>query len=83
MTGIFLSGMLGGMENLTSYLKSKGLSQKQFAESVGITQSSLSKMCAGLIMPSLDTAIRIAKETSGAVPADCWAGAKANEASVK
>jgi transcriptional regulator with XRE-family HTH domain len=60
------------MENLIAYLKQNGISQSRFAETVGVTQSSLSKMCSGLILPSLETAVRIAKETGGKVPVEVW-----------
>lgn len=60
------------MEHLINYLKQSGIPQARFAEAVGITQSSLSKMCAGIIKPSLKTAVRIEAETAGAVPASSW-----------
>jgi transcriptional regulator with XRE-family HTH domain len=60
------------MEKLITYLKENGVSQTQFAERIGITQSSLSKMCAGVILPSLETANRISIETGGHVSAESW-----------
>ena len=60
------------MEKLTSYLKSNGIAQTKFASEIGITQSSLSKMCAGQITPSLETAVRISTATGGAVPVESW-----------
>lgn len=73
MTVIFLSGMLQGMEQLTSYLKSHSISQTVFAERIGVSQSALSKMCSGSISPALKTALDIARETGGAVPVEVWA----------
>jgi transcriptional regulator with XRE-family HTH domain len=60
------------MEKLKSYLRTNAIPQSQFAEAVGISQSALSKMCAGIIQPSLKTAKRIATATDGAVAVDCW-----------
>lgn len=60
------------MEKLSSYLKSNSIPQTKFAGEVGITQSALSKMCAGQISPSLETAVKIAAITKGAVPVESW-----------
>ena len=65
--------MLAGMEHLTSYLKSRSISQAVFAEKIGVTQSAISKLCSGAIFPELETALTIARETGGAVPVEAWA----------
>jgi DNA-binding transcriptional regulator YdaS (Cro superfamily) len=43
-----------------------------FANSIGISQSALSKMCSGAIFPALQTAIEIERITGGAVPVSSW-----------
>jgi transcriptional regulator with XRE-family HTH domain len=60
------------MEKLIAYLKDKQIPQVQFAARIGITQSALSKMCGGVISPSLQTIALIEKETGGDVPAQAW-----------
>lgn len=69
------------MEKLTSYLKANGIPQTKFAGEIGITQSSLSKMCAGQIAPSLETAVKIDRATGGAVPVDSWVTSEDRKAS--
>jgi transcriptional regulator with XRE-family HTH domain len=60
------------MEKLASFIKTKGMTQASFAESVGITQSTLSKLCAGPKGPSLETALAIERETGGKVAVADW-----------
>jgi transcriptional regulator with XRE-family HTH domain len=72
LTGIFPLGILPGMETLPQYLKRLGIPQSQFAVTVGITQSHLSKICSGINRPSLQIATRIEKTTAGAIPASSW-----------
>lgn len=63
------------MHILTSYRKSKGISQRAFAEAVDVDQSIVSRLETGDMRPSLSLALRIDKETSGAVPVTTWAEA--------
>lgn len=60
-------------ERLAAFLKANGTAQEAFALRIGIKQGSLSKICRGIIRPSLDTATAIEVETDGAVPATSWA----------
>ena len=62
-------------ERLADHLKAHSVSQAQFAESIGINQASLSKICRGLFRPSLPTAVAISRETGGAIPTDAWVAA--------
>lgn len=50
-----------GMKNLTSIRKSKGLSQTELAETVGIKQATVSRIEKGVNNPSLDVAEKIAE----------------------
>ena len=60
------------MENkLASYLKAAGKTQSSFAATVGVTQGALSKLC-GQGQPSLETALRIERETDAAVAVEDW-----------
>lgn len=60
------------MNALATYLKVKSLRQHDFAGRVGATQSTISKLSAGEVKPSLELAIAIERATSGAVPATSW-----------
>lgn len=65
------------MEKLRSYLEANSLSQAAFAVRVGLNQATISKLCAGSMRPSLETAARIAAATDGAVPYESWIGGQA------
>lgn len=54
--------------SLREYLVREGLSQAQFANRVRLTQSSVSRMIAGDLAPSLSTAVRISRLTG--IPVD-------------
>ena len=60
------------MEQLASYLAQAGLTQAQFAERIGCTQSHVAHMLAGRRTPKTGLALVIERETGGAVPFDCW-----------
>lgn len=60
------------MEKLEAYLAANGIRQSQFAERIGVTQATVSKLIAGSVAPSLALAVRIQRETFGAVPCDAW-----------
>lgn len=61
------------MNILNQYLKTNRVSQQDFAARVGVTQSTVSKLCRGTSRPSLDVAILIDKATGGKVPPSSWA----------
>ena len=60
------------MEKLASYLERHGLTQRQFADSIGKDQSVVCRLANGLAAPGLDTAIRIQTATAGEVPITAW-----------
>ena len=60
------------MEKLVAHIRACGQTQSQFAPLIGVTQASLSKMCRGVIRPSLETALKIEAVTEGAVPVSAW-----------
>lgn len=62
------------MVTLTQYRAERGLSQRAFADLIGVHKSIVSKIEAGTARPGLALAGRIEKETSGAVPALSWLG---------
>lgn len=55
------------MATLTEHLSASGLTQRQFAASLGISASYLSEIICGLKRPGLSLAVRIERETGGAV----------------
>jgi transcriptional regulator with XRE-family HTH domain len=65
-------GILPRMQKLITYLREKQITQSSFAGRIGITQAALSRMLSGQIAPSLETAVKIQRETDGAVKADEW-----------
>lgn len=60
------------MEKLSSYLSSQKITQRQFAEAVGVDQSVVSRLTRLEMMPSLELAVKIQNATGGAVPATSW-----------
>lgn len=63
------------MTPLTEYMKSEraaGKNQAKVAARLGISRSYLSEIASGAKKPSLDVAVRIERETGGAVPATSW-----------
>jgi transcriptional regulator with XRE-family HTH domain len=64
------------MTLLSKYLKEHRIAQADFATSVGVTQSVVSRMASGATKPGLDLAVRIERATLGLVPAACWVDAK-------
>lgn len=62
-----LCAKVRGMATLTEHLAASGLTQRQFAAELGISTSYLSEMVSGLKRPSLSLALRIERETGGAV----------------
>jgi len=57
---------------LSEWLAETGLTQKQFAERIGVTQGAVSMMCRDKPRLSLDVAVKIERATRGAVPVEEW-----------
>lgn len=60
------------MMTLASYLKIHGLTQAEFAERIGVRQSTISKLCSGAISVRMQTAAIIERATNGQVPMSSW-----------
>jgi transcriptional regulator with XRE-family HTH domain len=60
------------MNDLKTYLVDRRLRQADFAERLGITQATVSRLAAKTALPSLELAFAIERETGGAVPAASW-----------
>ncbi|WP_089848771.1 helix-turn-helix transcriptional regulator [Salipiger marinus] len=60
------------MQKLAEYRKQVGISQREFADLVGVHQSIISKLEAGRAQPGLSLAVRIQKATSDHVPVTVW-----------
>jgi plasmid maintenance system antidote protein VapI len=62
------------METLTlaQWLKSNGVRQADFAETVGRTQATISRLVGGEAQPSAELAARIEQATGGQVPFWTW-----------
>jgi DNA-binding XRE family transcriptional regulator len=63
---------MSSMENLTQYRAKHGLSQRAFADLVGVDKSIISKIEAKKAKPGLELAGRIERETGGKVKAVSW-----------
>ena len=61
------------MNQLSQYLTREGVTQSAFAERLGLTQATVSRLASGLLRPRLDTALAIERITAGAVPVESWA----------
>lgn len=57
---------------LAEHISRSGMRQKEWAERFGISQPYLSDLLRGNRTPSLEVAVRIERETQGAVPAVSW-----------
>lgn len=57
---------------LSTYLKSTGETQKQFAERIGVTQAFVSKLCGVDPKLSLETALTIEAATGGQIRIEMW-----------
>jgi DNA-binding XRE family transcriptional regulator len=60
------------MNVLKKYRKDVSIRQTEFAEVVGVTQSTISKIESGEINPSLELAVAIERATGGAIPPSSW-----------
>mgnify|MGYP000330001373 CR=1 FL=1 len=67
-----------GMENLATYLNSRGISQREFARLLGVDPSIVSRLVHGLMRPSLELAVKIERLTSGRIKAASWVPASTN-----
>jgi transcriptional regulator with XRE-family HTH domain len=65
---------------LERWLKKNRLSQNQFAEQSGISQSLLSKYIRGARRPNVDQALAIERATDGGVPVEQWESTTAKSA---
>ncbi len=63
--------------NLSAWIRAKKIKQNEFARILGISEPFLSQLKNGSHTPSLEVAHRIAIETKGKVPMNCWLDAKA------
>lgn len=60
------------MSHLNAYLARSGIKQATFAQRVGVTQATISKLVARTMQPSLELAMKIEDATGGAVSARSW-----------
>lgn len=61
------------MRDLKTYLSETGETQAEFAGRIGVSQGTVSKLCKGLISPSLTLALKIDTATDGEVSVKAWA----------
>lgn len=62
---------------LRTWLKDSDITPAEFARRVGYDRSNFHNILKGNIWPTLELALRIERETDGAVPMRTWAEAKA------
>ncbi len=60
------------MNGLRKYRRETGTRQSDFADEVGVSQGTISKIENGDSLPSLTLAISISRVTEGAVPVEAW-----------
>lgn len=60
------------MSNLSAFLTSKQIRQQDFAERIGVTQATVSRLAKRTMMPSLPLAVEIERATDGEVPVSSW-----------
>lgn len=60
------------MSNLQVYLTENGITQRAFADALGVDQSVVSRLSRKKMNPGLPLAVRIESATGGAVPAKSW-----------
>lgn len=63
--------------DLATYLASKGLTEAQFADRVGIGRPTINRIKRGIMQPSVELAIRIEQATGCAVRAETLSDAVA------
>lgn len=69
------------MEHLKAYRQKQGILQAAFAEMLGTTQTTISKLESGKLTPNLILAHKIEVATGGAVPMSSWVESTQKEAS--
>ena len=60
------------MSTLRAFLLESNETQAEFAERIGVSQGTVSKLCKGLISPSLPLALKIQRVTDGKVTVESW-----------
>lgn len=60
------------MATLSEYLIEAGITQGRFAETVDVTQATISRLATGASRPGLPLAVKIEEATGGRVPAASW-----------
>ncbi|MFC0281039.1 MULTISPECIES: helix-turn-helix domain-containing protein [Falsigemmobacter] len=60
------------MSDFAKFLEENGLSHRDFARSVSVDPSIVSRLAAGKMIPSLRLAARIERQTRGAIQATSW-----------
>lgn len=60
------------MLKLVQYLAAQKITQRAFASVIGADPSIVSRLVRGQTKPGLELAVRIERETGGAVPASSW-----------
>lgn len=60
------------MEKIEAYLKDNGLSQRQFAELIGVDESLVSRYMAKTTKPKVERMFEIERITNGGVPVSAW-----------
>jgi len=60
------------MTHLRKFLADTDTTQAAFAERVGVNQATISKLCGMKPQISADLAVKIERETAGAVPVESW-----------
>lgn len=63
------------MISLKSYLDETSEKQVEFAERVGTTPATISRLCKRTLKPNLELAHRIESATGGRVPTETWVNA--------
>lgn len=65
-------GMYPLMKSLSEYLNTENVTQKEFADMIGVKQSMVSKLASGKTKPGLALAVLIERKTGGVVSPKCW-----------
>lgn len=60
------------MAKLREHLKEKRITQRAFADRVGVSKAYMSEIASGLKVPSLEVAVRIQRATDGDVAVESW-----------
>jgi transcriptional regulator with XRE-family HTH domain len=55
------------MNRLDAYLTARSVSNRDFSQRLGVSEASISRLRRGKQKPSLDVALKIERETAGAV----------------